>query len=86
MEFSLWSKNAACRGLDPDLFFPVKGEKTDEAKAVCEDCPVQEECLEYAVKKREKHGIWGGASERERRKIITVRRLANRAISNAQGA
>lgn len=64
-----WQADAACRGLDPDLFFPGQGEATSEIKAVCASCPVQEECLLYALGLREQHGIWGGRSERERRKM-----------------
>lgn len=59
----------ACLGLDPDLFFPARGEDTSEAKAVCRECAVQGECLEWSIAHGEKFGIWGGASERERRKL-----------------
>src|ERR1700739_605766 len=56
-------------GVDPDLFFPERGASTREAKEVCRGCVVREDCLEYALANGEKFGIWGGLSERERRKI-----------------
>lgn len=65
----VWIKEATCRGLDPDLFFPERGESTREAKSICAICPVRRECLELAVQKVEKFGIWGMMSERERRKV-----------------
>lgn len=64
-----WMGRAACKGMDPDLFFPDRGESTKEAKALCLGCPVVKECLDYAVRNREKQGIWGGTSERQRRRL-----------------
>ncbi|MGD0748145.1 MAG: WhiB family transcriptional regulator [Acidimicrobiales bacterium] len=64
-----WQRWAACRGADPELFFPTQGEPTAPAKAVCGTCLVRLDCLEYALGIREKTGIWGGKSERERRLI-----------------
>lgn len=61
--------NAACKGIDPALFYPGRGHSVTEAKAVCEGCPVKAECLEWALDNGEKYGIWGGLSERERRRI-----------------
>ncbi|HEV2370192.1 MAG TPA: WhiB family transcriptional regulator [Acidimicrobiales bacterium] len=69
-----WRKRAACRGLDPDIFFPVTDEEAGEARAVCGVCPVREACLEYALAARERDGVWGGATERERRRMIRHRR------------
>lgn len=69
-----WRKRAACRGIDPDVFYPPSDEEADEAKAICSMCPVWETCLEYALAHREREGIWGGATERERRRIIRQRR------------
>lgn len=67
-EFDLsWQDRAACRGMNPDLFFPARGEETRQAKKVCARCPVREECLDFALENAEKFGIWGGLSERERR-------------------
>lgn len=65
-----WQDDAACKGMDADLFFPEVGENaTDTAKAVCRTCPVCAECLEYALTERITHGVWGGLSEKQRRKI-----------------
>lgn len=64
-----WMRHAACRGLDPDLFHPERGQTADRAKAVCATCPVQPECLDHAFRNGERVGVWGGTSERERRKM-----------------
>jgi WhiB family redox-sensing transcriptional regulator len=62
-----WTEQAACRGLDPELFFPHGA--SQEARRVCARCPVRVDCLDYAVAHRERYGIWGGRSERERRRL-----------------
>ncbi len=64
-----WQEFANCLGVDSDLFFPERGASTREAKDVCRGCVVREECLEFALGNREKFGVWGGLSERERRRI-----------------
>lgn len=69
-----WSEKAACRGLDPQVFYPDPDDEALEAKAVCDQCTVREACLEHALSYREKEGIWGGATEKERRRIIRQRR------------
>lgn len=69
-----WREHAACRGIDPDVFYPVSDEEAEPARAVCEQCPVRQACLEYALTSREREGVWGGATERERRRIIRQRR------------
>jgi WhiB family transcriptional regulator, redox-sensing transcriptional regulator len=74
-----WQRQANCMGVDPDLFFPERGASTREAKEVCRGCVVREDCLEYALSNSEKFGIWGGLSERERRKIRRRRALERRA-------
>lgn len=71
-----WTIHAACAGLDPNLFFTERGESTREVKAVCATCPVCEECLDYALTNGEKYGVWGGKSERERRRMRRDRRVA----------
>jgi WhiB family redox-sensing transcriptional regulator len=71
-----WQSRANCMGVDPELFFPERGASTREAKAVCRGCVVREECLEYAIANGEKFGIWGGMSERERRRVRRSRVLA----------
>ena len=73
-----WQGQANCMGVDPDLFFPERGASTREAKEVCRGCVVREDCLEYALANGEKFGIWGGLSERERRKIRRRRALERR--------
>ena len=70
-----WQEQANCLGVDPDLFFPERGASTKEAKAVCRGCEVRAECLEYALTPGEKFGIWGGWSERERRRVRRQRAL-----------
>lgn len=64
-----WQERALCAQTDPEAFFPEKGGSTREAKRVCSVCEVRSECLEYALMNDERFGIWGGLSERERRKL-----------------
>ncbi|WP_299047615.1 WhiB family transcriptional regulator [uncultured Actinomyces sp.] len=64
-----WQERALCAQTDPEAFFPEKGGSTREAKRVCATCEVREECLAYALANDERFGIWGGLSERERRKL-----------------
>ncbi len=79
-----WQMRAACRGADTTLFFaPSYFEKREEkdarevrAKAICARCPVRDQCLEYALRIREPHGIWGGLNEMERRQLLRRRQLA----------
>lgn len=62
-----WQMEALCAQTDPEAFFPEKGGSTKEAKRVCLRCPVQRECLDWALANDERFGVWGGFSERERR-------------------
>ena len=64
-----WQERSLCAQTDPEAFFPEKGGSTREAKKVCTQCEVRAECLEYALANDERFGIWGGLSERERRKL-----------------
>jgi len=64
-----WQERALCSQTDPEAFFPEKGGSTREAKRICSRCEVKSECLEYALGHDERFGIWGGLSERERRKL-----------------
>lgn len=73
-----WAALGSCLGLDPDLFFPERGASTRDAKAICHGCVVRTECLEYSLLNGEKFGIWGGLSERERRRIRHERTIAKR--------
>jgi WhiB family redox-sensing transcriptional regulator len=65
----LWQENALCAQTDPEAFFPEKGGSTREAKRICQGCEVRDACLEYALANDERFGIWGGLSERERRRL-----------------
>jgi WhiB family redox-sensing transcriptional regulator len=64
-----WIADALCAQVDTDLFFPEKGGSTREAKQICRECTVAAECLDYALSHGERFGIWGGMSERQRRKL-----------------
>jgi WhiB family redox-sensing transcriptional regulator len=72
-----WRRHAACRGLDPEIFYPALDDDVEDAKAICTDCAVRETCLEFALQVREKEGVWGGATEKERRRILRQRRRAS---------
>ena len=76
-----WQEQGNCVGVDPDLFFPERGESVAEAKAVCATCAVRAECLSFALEHNERFGIWGGLSARERRTIRRARRQARKAAS-----
>lgn len=69
-----WRQHSACRGVEPDIFYPPSDEEAEIAKAVCDACPVRQPCLEYALASRERDGVWGGATEKERRRILRQRR------------
>lgn len=69
-----WRKLSACRGVDPDVFYPVNDDEAEVAKAVCAVCAVRQPCLEFALSARERDGVWGGATEKERRRIMRQRR------------
>ena len=81
-----WQLVGNCVGVDPDLFFPERGASTKEAKAVCHGCSVREDCLEYALSVGERFGIWGGLSERERKRIRRQRMLTAAMATPAQNA
>ena len=76
-----WQARANCMGVDPELFFPERGSSTREAKEVCRGCVVRVECLEFAIANSEKFGIWGGMSERERRRVRRARLLQQREVA-----
>ena len=75
-----WQDQANCLGVDPDLFFPERGASTREAKEVCKGGVVRGDCLEYALANGEKFGIWGGLSERERRRLRRQRAQDGRRV------
>jgi WhiB family transcriptional regulator, redox-sensing transcriptional regulator len=76
-----WQDYANCRGADADLFFPERGASTRKAKSICGACEVKGQCLDYAIDMGEKFGIWGGLSERERRRVRRERQVAQRRVS-----
>jgi WhiB family redox-sensing transcriptional regulator len=64
-----WREEALCRQVDPEMFFPEKGGSTADAKLICGRCEVRPECLAYALEHEQRSGVWGGLSERERRRL-----------------
>jgi WhiB family redox-sensing transcriptional regulator len=72
-----WMHHGHCRSLSPSEFFPSDGVGVERARRICAECPVKAECLEYALTFRIDHGVWGGCSERERRRILRQRRLTS---------
>lgn len=71
-----WMADGNCRHYPPALFFPSDGVGVDKARKICAGCPVASTCLEYALEQRIEHGVWGGCSERERRRILKRRNVA----------
>jgi WhiB family transcriptional regulator, redox-sensing transcriptional regulator len=70
-----WMAEGKCSEVTPSVFFPSDGVGVDVARKICQDCEVRGPCLEYALVNRIDHGVWGGTSERERRRILRQRRL-----------
>lgn len=70
-----WMAEGKCREVPPATFFPSDGVGVEVARRICATCPMQSPCLEYALRNKIDHGVWGGASERERRRIARRRRL-----------
>ena len=77
-----WMATGKCKSLDPAIFFPNDWVGVQVAQRICAECPVKAECLEYALVNRVDHGVWGGASERERRRLIRRRRLVKAEASH----
>lgn len=71
-----WMRDGNCRAYPPAVFFPSDGAGVEIARRICATCPVQAQCLEYALAQKVEHGVWGGCSERERRRIAKRRRAA----------
>ncbi len=69
-----WMQRGLCRDIPPATFFPSDGVGVEIARRICAECPVKAPCLEYALRNHIDHGVWGGASERERRRILKRRR------------
>ncbi len=70
-----WMAQGECRNHPPEVFFPSDGVGVEVAKRICANCAEQHRCLEYALEHRIDHGVWGGTSERQRRRILKARRL-----------
>ena len=68
-----WTERAACANLQTKRFFPSESESSAEAVAVCRQCPVQSDCLQYALTRGIKDGVWGGTTERERMRMLRIR-------------
>ncbi len=71
-----WMARGNCATHPPETFFPSDGVGVEVARRICDGCPVQERCLEYALRNRIDHGVWGGTSERQRRRMLKARRDA----------
>ncbi len=72
-----WMARGNCRYEPPSTFFPSDGVGVEAAKRLCETCSVKEQCLEYALENRIDHGVWGGTSERQRRRILKKRKISS---------
>ncbi|MFI5040931.1 MAG: WhiB family transcriptional regulator [Acidimicrobiales bacterium] len=81
-----WRQQAACRGLDTEIFFPASDADADAAKDVCATCPVRDQCLEWALATRQEDGVWGGLTDNERRRLRRRRRDAARRSAAASAA
>lgn len=79
-----WQEDGACRGVDPDVFFPVAEDDAWRAKEMCKRCVVRTPCLVYALQNRERYGVWGGTTEKERADMFR-RGLARRVVEHALG-
>ena len=71
-----WMARGRCRDYDPAVFFPNDGIGVQIARRICDECAVKAQCLDYALGNHVDHGVWGGTSERERRRILRAKRLA----------
>jgi WhiB family transcriptional regulator, redox-sensing transcriptional regulator len=79
LERPAWQADAACRGVDPSMFYPESRGDSIAAENICKRCPVRLLCLDYALAHREKEGVWGGLNERKRRRLIAERRRSDAA-------
>jgi len=77
-----WMSRGRCRDMDPEVFFPNDGVGVQAAQQICAECPVQVRCLEFALHNRISHGVWGGASERHRARLLRQRRGTVRSLAS----
>ena len=80
-----WMEHASCADLPRDTFFPTDGGGVVAAQRICATCPVMGACLEYALRHRVEHGVWGGCSERKRRRILSERSRELVAVASSNG-
>jgi WhiB family redox-sensing transcriptional regulator len=80
-----WHAEAACRGMDPNIFHPARGEDVAGPKAVCAECPVKDPCLDYAIVTPGCSGVWGGLSQDERERIARSTRVCRRCLTRFTG-
>jgi len=85
-EYLPWMNDALCAETDPEAFFPEKGGSTRDAKKICTACEVKEQCLDFALERDERFGIWGGLSVRERRKLRRPRQSPAQKAAEAMAA
>jgi WhiB family redox-sensing transcriptional regulator len=71
-----WTRKALCAEVDPEIFFPDKGERTAHVKQICKACIVKVECLEYSIQNNERFGVWGGLTEHDRRKVRARKKVS----------
>lgn len=77
-----WQERGACRGIDPEIFFPISDEDAWRAKEICAGCPVRTDCLAFSLQNRERYGVWGGVTEKERIEMFR-RGVAHRVLAEA---
>jgi len=81
-----WQQRSLCRGVDAEVFFPVSEEDAWRAKEICASCMVREECLAYSLTNRERYGVWGGVTEKERQEMFrrgVAQRIVAKKLPNA---
>lgn len=76
-----WMDHGNCKDQPPSLFFPSDGVGVEVAKRICATCPVASQCLDYALDNRIDHGVWGGTSERQRRRLLKGRRAPSHILT-----
>jgi WhiB family redox-sensing transcriptional regulator len=81
-----WIEEGRCAEVDPELWFPLKGHSDREAKAICGECEVRQQCLAYAIEADEEHGVWGGLNRAERIRLRGRMRKGGEAEQLGEGA
>ena len=71
-----WHADGLCQQVDPELFYPERGQSAEPAKDICRRCPVKDKCLSWSLAKRERFGVWGGVSEPERQRLLSRKNAA----------